>query len=194
MENEIIIPILPAPGEEEIWVASEDYPAYEVSTFGNVRNRKNKKLMRPNHCNTGGYGQVHLRIDVESPNGKYVSVHRLVAKAFAPNPDPENCCIVDHKDRDRENNYYKNLRWVTPQENRDNSTEKRSKYIYKKTTPLVLLNPDTYEIIQTFSSPNEAAEILDLSAQVIIDSIHNYRPRLKIGLFMTKEEFEEKFA
>jgi hypothetical protein len=191
MENEIIKPILPAPGEEEIWVECEDYPAYEISTFGNSRNKKTKRLMNPKYNNSGGYAQLHFRIGVDGPNGKYVAVHRLVAKAFIPNDSPQRQ-LVDHKDRNRRNNYYKNLRWATPQENSDNSTKQKSKYIYKKSTPLVLLHPETKELIEEFSSPNEAAEKLQMSAQVIVDSIHSYRPCLKVGIFMTKEAYEKE--
>lgn len=190
MENEIIKPILPTPGEEEIWVVCEDYPAYEISTFGNGRNRQTQKVMCPKFTNSGGYAQLHFRIGVDNPNGKYVAVHRLVAKAFIPNDDP-NRKLVDHRDRNRRNNYYKNLRWATPQENSDNSTKKKSKYIYKKSTPLVLFDAKTKELIGEFLSPNDAAEKLQLSAQVIVDSIHRYRPCLKVGIFMTKEDYEK---
>lgn len=50
-------------------------------------------------------------------NGKMYNryIHRLVAKAFIPNPDGKPC--VHHKDGSRRNNHVDNLEWVTHSEN-----------------------------------------------------------------------------
>ena len=84
---------------------------YSVSNYGEVRNNKTGKLMKPRKNETG-----YLRINL-TKNGKpkCMRVHRLVAQAFIPNP--ENKIQVNHIDFNRENNCVSNLEWVTNQEN-----------------------------------------------------------------------------
>ena len=48
-------------------------------------------------------------------NGKYFSVHRLVATAFIMNKNNHPC--VNHIDGNRSNNHFLNLEWVTNQDN-----------------------------------------------------------------------------
>jgi DNA-binding XRE family transcriptional regulator len=62
--------------------------------------------------NRGGYKQVGLRKDGK---WKSESVHRLVAKAFLPNPDM--LPVVNHCDEDKANNCVENLEWCTPSYN-----------------------------------------------------------------------------
>lgn len=87
----------------------EGYPNYLISDTGVVTDSLGK--LRKQYI-TDGYAQVSLGVD-----GKYSLeyVHRLVAKAFIPNPD--NKPQVNHKDSNRTNNHVDNLEWVTNQEN-----------------------------------------------------------------------------
>lgn len=50
-------------------------------------------------------------------NGEYYAVllHRLVAKYFLPKPEKGQKFVI-HLDYNKENNYYKNLRWATQDE------------------------------------------------------------------------------
>ena len=67
------------------------------------------------HLAGSGYPFVMLYKD---GRGKQRYIHRLVARAFIPNPD--NKREVDHIDNDKANNTVVNLRWVTRRENQNN--------------------------------------------------------------------------
>lgn len=103
----------------EIWKDIEGYEdLYEVSDEGRVRNKKTGRILKPGK-DSCGYPQVILCKDGTT---RSFSVHRLVAKAFIPNPD--NKPEVDHIDKNRSNNNVDNLRWVNHQENIDHSNSK----------------------------------------------------------------------
>lgn len=63
-------------------------------------------------------GYLHIRF-----NKHHYFVHRLIAETFIPNPD--NKPFVDHIDRNRQNNNVSNLRWVTAEENQNNTNRNR---------------------------------------------------------------------
>ena len=90
---------------EEVWKPVKGYEGiYEVSSLGRVRKVATGLILHQSNC--GGYRIVGLRKD---GIGKSARVHRLVAKAFLPNPDmlPE----INHRDEDKANNCVENLEW-----------------------------------------------------------------------------------
>lgn len=100
---------------QEIWKPIEGYKYYQVSNKGNVKTFsrwKEGRLMKFTK-ESNGYLRVGL-VDLEGKTHK-VSVHRLVAEAFLPNPDglPE----VNHKDENKENNCVENLEWINQKDN-----------------------------------------------------------------------------
>ena len=94
----------------EQWRSIEEYEnLYQISNYGNVKNHKNQ-LLKP--MNDGNYLNVDL---YKNEKKKRYKIHRLVAKAFIPNPEDKK--EVNHIDGNKLNNKYSNLEWVTPSEN-----------------------------------------------------------------------------
>lgn len=96
----------------ETWKSIEDFPKYQVSTLGRIKNIQTERIF------TGtkdAFGYMHVRLI--NPYGGYTlkKVHRLVAEAFLPNPD--NKPLIDHIDGDKTHNALSNLRWFTYSEN-----------------------------------------------------------------------------
>lgn len=103
-------------GEEmkEVWkdIKIKGYERYEVSDKGNVRNKKTKRLIKP-QIDKGGYIRLTLW---KGKIKKKQFVHRLVAITFIANQN-EQRTKVNHKDGNKLNNAVSNLEWVTPKEN-----------------------------------------------------------------------------
>jgi hypothetical protein len=92
----------------------EDYTGlYKISNFGRVKSNQTKKTrILKNSENSRKYLIIHLS---KNNKGSTIRVHRLVAIHFISNPC--NKPQVNHLDGNKQNNYYKNLEWVTKSEN-----------------------------------------------------------------------------
>jgi len=95
----------------EYWKQIKGYPHLLISRAGNVWSTTYNRELHPILTNRG-YLRVNLSKD---KTVKRVSVHRLVAEAFIPNPD--NLPQVDHIDGNKLNNCVENLRWISQSEN-----------------------------------------------------------------------------
>lgn len=109
----------------EIWKSINEFEGfYEISNLGNVRSldRVVKGRWGPQELigkkltasiPRSKYPHVHLRMNGEV--NKHISVHRLIAQAFIPNPN--NKPEVNHKNGIKTDNSIDNLEWVTSKEN-----------------------------------------------------------------------------
>jgi hypothetical protein len=96
---------------------------YQISNFGNVKNKITGRILKPTEGKTDKYYYISLCKNGKQKNTK---IHRLVASHFVENSD--NKLFVDHIDNNKLNNISTNLRWATVQENN------RNKIIYSNNT------------------------------------------------------------
>lgn len=93
---------------------------YKVSNYGKIYSmltNKYLKISKSEYCT--------IRLYNNDGTTRIYRVHRLVAHLFCENKD--NKKFVDHINRVKDDNYYKNLRWVTHKENMNNKKKKLKK-------------------------------------------------------------------
>jgi len=125
----------------EIFKDIEGYEGeYQVSNLGNIKSfhtscHLKPILLKPTFINSG-----YLKIALCKNNiKKHILVHRLVAKAFIPNP--ENKPTVNHINEIKPDNRVKNLEWMTYKEQNTHGTRIK-RIIDTKSKPIKQLTLD----------------------------------------------------
>ncbi len=102
---------------DEEWRTIEEFPRYQVSNYGRVKSKVGQeKILKPFDTHRG---YLSVRLSKEpTAKGEYkqsdIKVHRLVAQYFCGGYAKDK--QVHHIDRNRQNNYYKNLLWISKEE------------------------------------------------------------------------------
>lgn len=175
-----------ATANHEEWKTVPGFGSYLVSNAGKVKSCDRDELIESKRCEpyvrsragrelkqaVDRYGYMKV---VLLKNGKphYLTVHRLVAMAFVPNP--RNLNTVDHIDGNRENNNASNLRWVTPTENLFFSHDACNQRI--NATPVVAIDPQGN--VYQFRSQKYAAKITGVGQWAISRALHGGHPDTK---------------
>ena len=97
---------------DERWWYIDGAPGYMISDKGRVWSIKSQQFIKPKPMDRKGHLGVCLSVDGEP---RYYYVHRLMAKAFIPNPD--NYPIVRHLNDVKYDNSLENLAWGTKKDN-----------------------------------------------------------------------------
>ncbi len=147
------IPKIQGKLEGEVWKDIEGCSTHQISNLGRIFIKSNFRI----ELGTESKGYRYVRIKDESGNYHRYAVHRLVAKAFVPNPS--NKPEVDHIDSNPLNNDASNLRWVTHEEQYNNEDSIKKKKLgherFRKRTKIVPLirrmleiEPDKLELVK----------------------------------------------
>jgi hypothetical protein len=96
------------------FVPIKNWEEYLIYNDGRVYSIKSNIFIK---ITDNGNGYKKVSIWQNGINGQFY-IHRLVAQHFIDNPD--NKKYVDHIDRNKDNNHYTNIRWVTASENINN--------------------------------------------------------------------------
>ncbi len=139
--------------------ALKDYEGYYlINKEGEIYGIKRKKIVKP-QINKYGYYQIILY-----KNGKHTTckIHRLLAIQYIPNPEGKP--VIDHMDRNKQNNSLDNLKWATHSENNFNKTLKgfirERKSIKYNITFQVQITKNKVRYLKTFRTREEAEEHL----------------------------------
>lgn len=151
---------------EEKWRTIESFPAYSVSSHGQVR--RDAPV-----C--GGQGSVriptgvlkmrplpkgHLQVTISMNNRpRTLLVHRLVAEAFLSRPTGKDC--VCHKDDNPANNRVDNLFWGTRKDNSDDKVRKNRHARGERVSGAKLSERDVHEIRKRAANGENQYEIAD---------------------------------
>lgn len=149
--------------DKEIWKNTE-YDGYMISNKGRIKSLD--RIIKPDKVHPKGQyikGKIlsskqnkhrYESILISRNPDKRAYIHRLVAKAFIPNP--ENKKEVNHKNGNTKDNNVENLEWVSKKENMEHANKvlKRWEIISKKLKKRVLC----VELNIIFDSMREASE------------------------------------
>lgn len=161
------------------WIPVRDNPEYYVCREGYVMRAGSDNVLKPHK------GDNHGHLNVRLSNRGRVSeqyIHRLVAKAFIPNPN--DYPYVRHLDDDPSNNSAENLAWGTQLDNHNDcvrngnykpfSDDDREKHLIKQRNPIYATDIKSGKQLY-FSSATECSRKTNLQQSNIWKVLHGQR-------------------
>ena len=154
-----------------IWKEYPEANKYEVSTTGEVRNKKTLRIMMGGKQN--GYRFVTLVREKGLPKLNRL-IHRMVAQTYLSNPENKKC--VNHKDTNILNNSLENLEWVSHKENMSTIETRKNLKRGKENSvrSIILINVKNNKKV-TFESGKLCSEFINIkSSGPILNLCHYY--------------------
>lgn len=163
----------------------EDFDRYLIDENGIIYDTEKDMRKICQWIDNVGYKQCNL---YDKNRKKYYKrVHRLVAKAFIPNPD--NLPQVNHKDGDKTNNHISNLEWTVNSENTKHGYDNNLYYFgTSKSYPINVYSKKTHAFIKTYSSIRELSRELGLNRKTVTSILKGQRKNNYNYLFEYVEE------
>ena len=146
-----------------------DLSEYGASKNGNIINISKNRTMHT-FIDNNGYVVVCITCKNKRKTRQFL-VHRIVAYTFIENDDIKNKIFVNHKDKNRSNNHYLNLEWVTVQEN---NVQGRGKMVK-------MIDRDTNEILKIFRCVFDACRFLGFIVCNAIGQVCNGKRKSAYG-------------
>lgn len=109
-----------------------------------------------------GYHRIGLRKDGKR---RFFNIHRLVARAFVPNPD--NLPEVNHKDENKNNNHADNLEWVSSQQNCNHATRNKRIEAHSSRKRAILQLTTSGDVVKEHNSISAASRETGISVASI---------------------------
>lgn len=183
------------------WRDIEEASNYEVSNYGEVRNKKTKHILIGSRDKAG-----YLRCVIRSNDGELITrfKHRLAAIAFLENPD--ELPLINHKDENKANNYVgcaeknysdSNLEWCTHQYNMNYGSckQKRIETIKRRILnkeldigiggiKIYVYDAKTKDFINSFPSITSAAKQLNADYRTVVKVLKKER-RQHLGMIFS---------
>lgn len=156
--------------KEEWRTIKETNGRYSVSNLGNVKRNEHYTIVSPTSTHTNSLkmfykerklnpylnkdGYYVVRLQLEDRVTRTVSVHRLVAEAFIPNPN--NYPQINHIDENKVNNNTNNLEWCTAKYNANHGARKEK---LRKTSGIRVAQYDLQgNLIKIWDSVSQASQ------------------------------------
>ena len=100
---------------------------YQISSKGYIISYREDPRGKMYYGTPNDDGYYVFNVINQFDESKTEYVHKLVASAFVPNDNPINKVEVHHKDRQKWNNDYRSLQWVSWEEHKKIHQELREK-------------------------------------------------------------------